>query len=254
MAGIPIVEETPDFYPGQPGAGPHRRDGRRRITSDALCGCWAVPAGDALCKLPTTAAEVLTPGGGVLEYTADKPQDGSGFDFRTNDFVMRVKEGGICVRTEQAVSDGDPVFVRFAAKDANTILGAFRKDADAGSATAGVLEITFVSAADGVVAEIELDGTKVEYTSSTTQTAAQKATAFAAVIDALAAYTAAAVGALITVTKAAGPIEVGSKSAPSVFTTAVAAAGASGATAAQLPGFYYEHDAGTGAAFLKVRG
>lgn len=45
-----------------------------------------------------------------------------------------LKLGAICIRTEQSMNPGDPVFVRFAPNGGNTQLGAFRKDIDSGNA------------------------------------------------------------------------------------------------------------------------
>jgi hypothetical protein len=96
-----------------------------------------------------------------------------------------------------------------------------------------------------------LNGVDLGFTSGAGQTAAQKATAWAAVIDATAEFNATAVGAVITITVIApvGDPVVGDRSPANVLTLVEN----SGATAARLPRHFFEHSAATGIAFLKVK-
>lgn len=57
-------------------------------------------------------------------------------EYVDGDLVPCLTTGAIWVYSEQAVLDRDPVFVRIAAGAGGTQLGAFRKDADSGSAIA----------------------------------------------------------------------------------------------------------------------
>lgn len=243
----PFLEEIPDLTPGQCGGGKYRRDGRRSMDVAAYAGCYVVPSGDAKAKLPTTAAEITKQNGGVLELLVDRVANASGIDYDATQYAMIVKEGGIVVATEQAVSDQDPVYVRFTSKGGNTILGKFRKDADP---TAATVAITVVATADATEFRFVLNGVDLGWLSGAGQTAAQKATAWAAVIDATAEFSASAVGAVITVTltPATDPV-VGDHSPANVLTYAEN----SGATAARLPNHYFEHDAASGAAFVNIR-
>lgn len=54
-------------------------------------------------------------------------------DYVDGEMVPVLRKGQLWVYTEEAVSDGDPVFVRISAGAGGSALGAFRNDADGGS-------------------------------------------------------------------------------------------------------------------------
>lgn len=243
-----IIDEIPDLMAGGNGGGYHRRDGRRSADVAMPAGVYAVPSGDSKCKLPVAAVEITRANGGVTELLVDRIPNVSGLEYDVGQYVMLIKDGGVAVVTEQAVLDSDPVFVRFAAKGGNTQLGAFRKDSDD---TGDTIAVTVVSTTDAVEFRLVLNGVDLGFTSASAQTAAAKATAWAAVINATAEFDAAAVGAVITITviEPVGDPVVGDRSPANVLTLVEN----SGATAARLPRHFFEHDAATGIAFLKVK-
>lgn len=243
--GISFLEELPDFVPGQLGAGPHKFVGSREITANAAAGTYVHPSAEGKCAPPTTAAAVEKATGGILELLVDRIPNANGLEWASGDLVRYVTEGYIVGLTEEAVSDQDEVFVRITAKGGNTKLGAFRNDPDQ---TASTFTITIVTTADGAKFEVEESGVVLEFTSGSSQTAAAKATAFAAVIDALAGYSAAAVGAVITVTKASGFVALGETSPAEILTVADTSA----ATCVKLPRARFIGSASAGAALIAL--
>lgn len=69
-------------------------------------------------------------------------------DYVDADSVPLMKAGDVWVYVEEAVSDGDPVYVRIASSGGNTQLGAFRNDADSASCVQ-VVGATFTRNASG---------------------------------------------------------------------------------------------------------
>src|SRR5690606_34191557 len=99
--------------------------------------------------------------------------------------------------------------------------------------------LTVVTTADAAVLRLEAGDLDLSFVSGTSQTAAQKATAWAAVINAIAGYAATADDAAITVVKT-GVFDFGSRSPASVFTLAHTP------ECVRLPGAYFVHDAAAG--------
>ena len=244
--GIPLIEDIPEIVAGGLGIGPHRIEGSRIIQNNAAAGCLVYHNDAGQCSSPSAVAHVEAGSVSILRLMVDRIANANGLEWASGDIVQAVREGDIAVLTEEAVAEGQPVYVRFAAKGLNTKLGAFRNDPDI---TANTFTITIVSTADGAKFEVTESGTVLEYVSGSSQTAAAKATAFAALIDAQAAYTASASGAVITVTKVSGALDIGDVSAPELLTVADTSA----ATCALLPGARFIGDYVAGAAMLRIK-
>lgn len=146
------------------------------------------------CKAPTTAAEVAD-SLGVAVYLPSLPIVDEINEYAVTDEISIVEEGEVAVVTEEALSQGDDVYCRFAS-GTGTELGAFRNDADkqAADVVDAVLGLTETDAnvEDGTFVVILEDENGVQYqasyTSSTT-THADAATGIAAAIDALGPFT-----------------------------------------------------------------
>lgn len=127
-----------------------------------------------------------------------------------------VRKGPVFVAYEPDTvpAPDSPVYARTTAAPGKP-LGALRASA---AETIQELDATVVTTADGAAFVLEVNGISLNWTSGASQNAAAKATAWAAHIDGIAGFTAAAVGALVTITTNSGAINVGDHSAASVFT------------------------------------
>lgn len=239
---IQFLEDIAKTCPGVVGHGPHRFVGSRKTTANAPAGVFMVPAGDGLCELPDTAAKLLERDRFVSRLLVDRMANANGLEYASGDYVQGVAEGYVTVLTEEAVSDQDPVYVRITASGGNTQLGACRNDGGTNTAL-----LTVITTADNAILEAEINGVQFQYHSTTSQTAAQKATAFAALIDATAAFAAAAVGAVITVTPASGAVVLGAVSPAEILTAAT------GETAVKLPGVRFVGAWDSGVALINLR-
>lgn len=237
--GLDFIEEIASIVPGAPCPG-HRHVESKKCETAAPAGVYMVPSGDKECSLPTTAAQITAQDGGFTTYVGDKiAQDPL---YAIGDYADLVVEGYAAVLTEEAVSDGDPVYVRVAANGGNTQLGAVRTDGDAAT-----VEITIVTTTDAAIIEAEINGIQLSFATGAGQTAAQKATAFAAYVDGLAAFGAAAVGAVVTITPVSGSVSVGATSPAEILTVSETA------TAVRLPGAVFRGDYTSGAARVRIR-
>lgn len=237
--GLDFIEEIASLIPGAPCPG-HRHVESKKCETAAPAGVYMVPTGDKECSLPTAAAQITAQDGGFTTYVGDKIASDPLYSI--GDYADLVVEGYAAVLTEEAVSDGDPVYVRVAASGGNTQLGACRTDGDSAA-----VEITIVTTADGAVIEAEINGVQLSFETGNSQTAAQKATAFAAYVDGLAAFGAAAVGAVVTITPVSGSVEIGEVSPAEILTVSQTA------TAVRLPGAVFRGDYAAGAARVRLR-
>jgi hypothetical protein len=105
-------------------------------TADAKAGLFVAVSGDGKVALPTTEAEVTAGNGGFLIYMPDRRANADGFEWQVDDYVQYLRNGYIVAITEEAVSAGDPVYVRFDTGTGSQ-KGACRNDAD--TATCGLL-------------------------------------------------------------------------------------------------------------------
>jgi len=127
-----VIEDTPNGYAGQLWSSyPHAMD--TRIAEETILpGRLITTVGKTLDKgvlLPTTSAGVTTVGAtGISHFNTAKSEVTS--DYADREPLTRITQGRVWVDVEDAVSDGDGVFVRFQAG----ILGAFRSDTDTGDA------------------------------------------------------------------------------------------------------------------------
>jgi hypothetical protein len=94
-------------------------------------------AGDGNYDLPNIAGDKVY---GIVLHSHDYDQrDLTGVQGVPVDVDFNLLEEGVAyVKVEEAVADGDPVYVRFAAGAGGAQLGAFRKSAD--TATAGLVK------------------------------------------------------------------------------------------------------------------
>lgn len=233
--GISTLDQLADYIPGTLGGGYHGFCGSRVLQSNVAAGCFVVPTDEGQCDLATTAAQVQAGNGGILIQLIDRNPKANGLEYASGELCNYCTEGYIVAVTDTAVSDMDPVFVVLAN-------GHLRNTGGTGADT---LTLTVTSTADAFRLALIEDGVDLSFTSGSSQTAAQKATAWAAAIDALTNYTAAAVGAVVTVTKVAGAVNV--QSYGSGFTLAHTPA------AVRLPGARFARDAVSGAALVKLR-
>jgi hypothetical protein len=134
----------------------------KRITTAVNKQAAAIPfgvgvtktTGDGNYKLPAAAGDKVY---GIAVHSHDYDQrnltGAQGVDI-DQDFNL-LEEGVVYVKVEEAVVDGDPVFVRYASGAGGTQLGSFRKSAD--TATAGAVKgaIYRSSAAIGGFAVVE---------------------------------------------------------------------------------------------------
>jgi hypothetical protein len=105
-------------------------------------GQFAVYYGDTVphkAKRPTLESDLQTKAMGFLELDPGKePSDVAPFGYKVGDMSNVLQSGHIWVNSETAVSNTDPVYVRFvtalAGDLADTDLGNVRNDADGGDA------------------------------------------------------------------------------------------------------------------------
>ena len=196
------------------------------------------------CTTPSAAAHVTGARGGFLRFEAAKRTETNGLEYAADEQVTYVKRGPMVVKTEEAVSDGDPVYVRFAAKAGNTQLGACRNDPDGDVAAS--IQLTNAITGDNAVIDIAIDGVLFQVATGTSEDAADKAALIAAAIDAHADFTAAQVGdtAELSVARVDGALPVVTMLESGVTET-------SGGTCARLPGARFSGDWGSGAAIIE---
>lgn len=244
--GIQILEELAPYAAGQLGDGPHNFVGSRVLQSDAPAGAFVIPTADNECNLPSAATAADLAKGGILTLLVDRNPKANGLEYAAGERGLYVTSGYIVGLTEDAVSDHDPVFVRVRQSGGGEEqIGALRADVNDDGEDTAVL--TVVTTDDDAVLRLEDGNTDLSFVSGTSQTAAQKATAWAAAINAIDGYTATADDAEITVVKE-GSFDFGSRSPASVFTLAHTP------ECVRLPGAYFVHDAAAGLALVKLPG
>lgn len=244
--GIQILEELAPYAAGQLGDGPHNFVGSRVLQSDAPAGAFVIPTADNECNLPSAATAADLAKGGILTLLVDRNPKANGLEYAAGERGLYVTSGYIVGLTEDAVSDHDPVFVRVRQSGGGEEqIGALRADVNDDGEDTAVL--TVVTTDDDAVLRLEDGNTDLSFVSGDSQTAAQKATAWAAAINAIDGYTATADDAEITVVKE-GSFDFGSRSPASVFTLAHAP------ECVRLPGAYFVHDAAAGLALVKLPG
>jgi hypothetical protein len=246
---IQCLDEIASIIPGQLGGGLHGRVGSRKTTVAMPKGVYVDFHDDGLCRPPTTAAAVTRKFGGVSEFLVDRIVNTNGLEYSVDDYVAVCDEGYIAVLTEEAVSDGQQVYVRHTAKAGNTQLGAFRTDTDGDGAE--TLELTNASTANRN-AVITIDGETFVVATGASANASTIAGLIATAIDGSAAFAAAAAGAVVSVTRVDGG-SPGSTSLelPDGITSAYAA-DADPETATALPGVRFRGDWAAGAAMIKL--
>lgn len=245
--GIQILEELAPYAAGQLGDGPHNFVGSRVLQSDAPAGAFVIPTADNECNLPSAATAADLAKGGILTLLVDRNPKANGLEYAAGERGLYVTSGYIVGLTETAVNDHDPVFVRVRVSggDPAEQIGALRPDVNEDGEDTAVL--TVVTTDDDAVLRLEDGDTDLSFVSGNSQTAADKATAWAAAIDAIDGYTATADNAEITVVKE-GSFDFGSRSPASVFTLA------HNPECVRLPGAYFVHDAAAGLALVKLPG
>ena len=136
--GIAFKEEVDKFRAGSIGLGGRDANiiGSRQIETKAKAGLYVHPSAAGKCDLPGAEADVTDNKGGFLTYMPDRRTNADGFEWQVDDYVQYLERGHIVVITEEAVSDGEDVYVRFAS-GTGIQLGACRNDAD--TATCGLL-------------------------------------------------------------------------------------------------------------------
>lgn len=244
--GIQILEELAPYAAGQLGDGPHNFVGSRVLQSDAPAGAFVIPTADNECNLPSAATAADLAKGGILTLLVDRNPKANGLEYAAGERGLYVTSGYIVGLTEDAVSDHDPVFVRVRQSGGGEEqIGALRADVNDDGEDTAVL--TVVTTDDDAVLRLEDGNTDLSFVSGDSQTAAQKATAWAAAINAIDGYTATADDAAITVVKE-GSFDFGSRSPASVFTLTHTP------ECVRLPGAYFVHDAAAGLALVKLPG
>lgn len=230
-------------------------DAVAKVASVAIpFGCLVVrDASDLKAKLPTSAAEVasaLKAGGGVaLASNAMVSSDSGVAQFPIGKEFAALRKGRVLVLVEEAVTQGDQAFVRFAdgvADIAKVQKGAFRKSADAAGSTAQVATLTptvanaksyqmTVKGSDGKVLAI---GT---YLSDADATDLEIVAGLKASLGTIPGIDQTGTTTLILTASVAGvPFSVESEG-PGVLTIVATTANATGAaTAAAAPGCYYK--------------
>jgi hypothetical protein len=133
---------------------------RTYIAAAALAyGLGVVLGAGGKAALPGASTDKFL--GVVMHEGREKAQGTGTSQFAAGDPLAVMSQGPVFVKVEEAVADGDPVFVRFAANGANTTLGAFRKSADnpgAGATAVQVPQAVYRSAASaGGLAVLELN-------------------------------------------------------------------------------------------------
>lgn len=117
---------------------------------------------DGRGKLPTAAVEIT--GGKALGVTRYQPMRmvnwpaGVSVPFPNGSTAPLIRRGLVWVKVEEAVAQGDPVFVRHASGAGGTALGAFRKSADTTTAAQlpGAVYRTSASANGLALVEVNL--------------------------------------------------------------------------------------------------
>lgn len=243
---IAILETLAVAFPGSPckGAGKWRS---RYLVTAAPAGIYVHESDDELCDVPSTALHITKGRGGILRYAPDRAPNTNGLHWAAGDQTTYCKRGPMTVLTEEAVSDGDPVYVRHTANGAGKLqVGAFRNDADGDAAEA--LRLTNALTTDNLEIDVVIDGIGFSVVTGASETAAAKAILLAAAIDAHAGYVAAQVGATaeISITKATpdGLAPVASELQTGVTET-------SGEFCARLPNAYFVGDAASGVATIE---
>lgn len=242
---IPILETITPAFPGSPckGAGRHRS---RHLVTAAPAGVYVYESDANLCDVPSTALHITRGRGGFLRYAPDRAPNTNGLHWAAGDQTTYLKKGPMTVLTEEAVSDGDPVYVRHTANGAGKLqLGACRNDADGDAAEA--LRLTNALTTDSIEIDVVIDGILFSVATGSSETAAAKAILIAAAIDAHASYVAAQVGstAEISITKATPD---GYAPVATVLQTGVTET--SGEFCARLPGAFFVGDAASGVATI----
>ena len=242
---IQFLEEIARFFAGQLGEGPHRRTGSRRTTVDAPAGVFCVFTDNETCAPPTTAAQVEAGKGGVLEYLVDRIANANGLEYEADTMVRMVRWGFITVKTEEAVSDQDPVYVRYAAKGGNTQLGAARTDNDGDSQA---LILTNTITADTTIT-LNLDNETFVVATGASGNATTIAGVIQSAIDASAAFVAVDnADGTVTVTRVDGAVPgAADLELPDGITAAEDAA-----AAAKWPNAVFFGDATTGVAMVEL--
>jgi hypothetical protein len=87
-------------------------------------------ASDVKAKVPTSSAEVLAGLGFVIFDAAKATGDGATVDYEAGSNVPVLNQGPIWASCEEAVTQGQTVYVRHTANGGNTVLGKVRNDGD----------------------------------------------------------------------------------------------------------------------------
>jgi hypothetical protein len=122
-------------------------------------GSGVVLSGTNQAALPGTANDKFL--GVVLQTQREQGYQTGVAQYAQGDPLPALTKGRVNVIAEQAVNPLDPVYVRFSANGANTVLGSFRKDADnpgAGATAFQVPQARWLTAASaGGVAVLEIN-------------------------------------------------------------------------------------------------
>jgi hypothetical protein len=112
------------------------------------------------CGVPTATADVTARPRGIalIDQTRKGPQAGNAGGYESGDIVSYLKQGRIWVAVEGAVSQDSSAFCRFASGAGGTQLGAWRADADTGTAVAFPTAVfrTSTSGAGFAIVEVNL--------------------------------------------------------------------------------------------------
>lgn len=234
-------------------------------------GCFVTRnADDVKAKLPTSAAEVLNgakASGGVAVSTNAIVSDPSVVNplFPTNKEFAALRRGPIFVLVEEAVTQGDQAFVRFAdavaSQDAGYLAasggaanqkGAFRKSADASAATAQVATLT-PTAVNATIYAVEVKGADgnviaaAEYLSDGSATATEIVTGLKAALGTVAGIALSGTATLILTASVAGVgFSVVSIGDGTIAVAATQANVAGTASAVAVPGCYFKTSAAAG--------
>jgi hypothetical protein len=106
---------------------------RRIVGGNISYGVAVARASDQSVRLVAAAADITTNFAGIVvrqEYR--EPNDGLGYSVNVPAPILR--KGYIWVGVEGAVTEEAPVYARVTASGGNTVLGAFRADADTANA------------------------------------------------------------------------------------------------------------------------
>lgn len=233
-------------------------------------GCMTVrDADDVLAKLPTSAAEVLAAcqgSGGVAVathaiITKDGSNDPTVPTFPQYKEFAQLKRGPVFVYVEEAVNQGDPVYIRFAnavATQNATYLsvqnanqkGAFRKSPDAAASTAQVTTVTPTAVnATIYAATIVIGGVTyaAEFLSDGSATATKIVTGLKAAFGTIPGISFSGTSTLIITSSVAGVPFTFTSVGDGVLAAAATTPNVTGApTAALAPGMYYKTTAAAG--------